>query len=145
MWKDVMISKTYKTGHTFKETLENNFKNCEILYDDKYVWIITSNEEDSDSVSTTEAKLVDIYEDLKKKIERKVLRESSFEDLLDRIDHELDMIEGGDLDVYKTLIRVLNHAIRYTEGLNRNIVANDNERKTLLKQLDEHLFRRKQN
>jgi hypothetical protein len=71
--------------------------------------------------------------------------ESSFEELLDKMDHELEKIENGNLDAYKTLIHVLNHAIRYAEGMNRNIIANEEEKEALLKQLDEHLFRRKQN
>jgi hypothetical protein len=145
MWKDVIISKTYRTGHTFKETLENNFKNCEIMYNDDYVWILVKNEDETDSVGTTKIKLINIYEDLKAKIEEKVLRESSFEELLDKMDHELEKIENGNLDAYKTLIHVLNHAIRYAEGMNRNIIANEEEKEMLLKQLDEHLFRRKQN
>jgi soluble cytochrome b562 len=140
MWKDVVISESYQKGHTFKEALENNFKNCDITYDDKYVWVIVDNEDGVDSVYTTEMKLVDIYEDLKTKIEEKVFRESSFDDLLERMDWALKSIADGNLDSYKTLARVLDYAIKYAEGASRNFVVSEEERDSLLKEIDKHLF-----
>lgn len=139
MWKDVVISESYKKGHTFKEALENNFKNCDITYDDKYVWVIVDNEDGVDSVYTTEMKLVDIYEDLKTKIEEKVFRESSFDDLLERMDWALESIANGNLDSYKTLVRALDYAIKYAEGISRNFVASEERKQELLEKLDHHL------
>ena len=141
MWKDVVISESYQKGHTFKEALENNFKNCDITYDDKYVWVIVDNEGgDVDSVYTTEMKLVDIYEDLKTKIEEKVLKESSFDDLLDKIDHELEKVINNDFEAYKTLVRALDYAIKYTEGLNRKDVISEEKRQELLEKLDSLIY-----
>jgi hypothetical protein len=140
MWKDVVISESYKKGHTFKEALENNFKNCDITYDDKYVWVIVDNEDGVDSVYTTEMKLVDIYEDLKTKIEEKFFKESSFDDLLERMDWALKSIANGNLDSYKTFARALDYAIKYAEGTSRNFVVSEEERDSLLKEIDKHLF-----